>query len=173
MSVASMERATRLEQELLGRKISVYSMSNFSVRWMTRRDAEDVLRINAESPSPFPGEADLCNGLLARNRIAMVAESGHEVVGFMVYLLHKDCVELEHIAVSESHRRNGAGRALLAKIVSKLSERHKTAAIVDVPAENLAAQLFFRACKWRCVGERSHSTFGSVLNFIVKIGGAL
>jgi ribosomal-protein-alanine N-acetyltransferase len=96
---------------------------------MIRRDMPMVLAIE-EASFEFPwSEEDFLLCLRQRNCIGMVAELNDEVVGYMVYELHKHRLHLLNFAVSPSCRRIGIGRAMI--------------------ETNLAAQLFFRSIGFR------------------------
>ena len=60
------------------------------IRWMIRRDMPEVLAIEHAS-FDFPWcEEEFLRVLRQRNCIGMVAEVGEQVVGFMIYELHKN-----------------------------------------------------------------------------------
>ena len=64
------------------------------IRWMIRRDMSDVLSIENES-FEFPwSEQDFIRCLRQRNCIGMVAEVDDQIVGFMIYELHKTRLHL-------------------------------------------------------------------------------
>ena len=70
------------------------------IRWMIRRDMPEVLDIESES-FEFPwSEDDFIRCLRQRNCIGMVAELDDQVVGFMIYELHKT-----RLHISEFRRR--------------------------------------------------------------------
>ena len=70
------------------------------IRWMIRRDMPEVLQIEGES-FEFPwSEEDFLRCLQQRNCIGMVAEHEENVVGFMIYELHKSRLHLLNFAVS-------------------------------------------------------------------------
>lgn len=85
-----------------------------------------------------------------RNTIAMVAEYGGKVLGFMVYELHKTRIELLRLAVRPGFRREGVGRQIVAKLVGKLGVRRDLIAL-HVRESCLDAQLFLRDCGFRAV----------------------
>ena len=61
------------------------------IRWMIRRDMPEVLAI--ELPKALTScwcEEEFLRVLRQRNCIGMVAEVGEQVVGFMIYELHKN-----------------------------------------------------------------------------------
>lgn len=121
------------------------------IRWMIRRDMPEVLAIESVC-FEFPwSEDDFIRCLRQRNCIGMVAELDDEVVGFMIYELHKTRLHLLNFAVSAQHRRQKVGTRMLAKLAAKLSTQRRTRIILEVRETNLAAQLFFREQGFRAV----------------------
>lgn len=121
------------------------------IRWMIRRDMNEVLEIERQS-FEFPWfEEDFIRCLRQRNCIGMVAEQGERVVGFMIYELHKTRLHILNFAVSEEFRRRGVGRQMIEKLLSKLSSQRRTRITLEVRETNLAAQLFFKHAGFRAV----------------------
>ncbi len=119
------------------------------IRWMIRRDMPEVLAIENAS-FEFPWSEDnfiLC--LRQRNFIGMVAEHNECVVGFMVYELSKQSIQLVNFATAPEARRQGVGKQMVAKLVRKLSAKRRTRLLLEVRETNLAAQYFFRDCGFR------------------------
>lgn len=121
------------------------------IRWMIRRDMADVLRIERASFEQEWSEEDFLNCLRQRNCIGMVAEHDNEVVGFMVYGLHKSRLQIMNFAVAPSYRRMGIGHQMVDKLVNKLSQQRRQEILVDLRETNLAAQLFFQTQKFRAI----------------------
>jgi [ribosomal protein S18]-alanine N-acetyltransferase len=114
------------------------------VRWMIRRDMPQVLAIE-QSSFEFPwAEEDFFRCLRQRNCIGMVAESGEELLGFMIYELHRNRLHLLNFAVAEEARRRGIGGQMLDKLINKLSNQRRNRIMLEVRETNLSAQLFFR-----------------------------
>lgn len=114
------------------------------IRWMIRRDMPEVLEIENEG-FEFPWtEEDFIRCLQQRNCIGMVAEHEDQVVGFMIYELHKSRLHVLNFSVGADHRRHGVGTQMIDKLVSKLSYQRRTRIALEVRETNLAAQLFFR-----------------------------
>jgi ribosomal-protein-alanine N-acetyltransferase len=114
------------------------------IRWMIRRDMEEVLRIETQS-FEFPwSEEDFYNCLRQRNCIGMVAEHGDKVVGFMIYELHKARLHILSFAVHPAFRRLRVGRQMLEKLTIKLTPEARSRIVLEVRETNLPAQFFFR-----------------------------
>ena len=121
-------------------------MSNdVHIRWMIRRDMPAVLEIESLS-FEFPcSEEEMITMLRQRNTIGMVSEVDGQVVGFMIYDLLPNRLHLNTIAVHPSHRRYGVGRAMVEKLIYKLSFQRRNRIILEVRETNLIAQKFLRS----------------------------
>jgi [ribosomal protein S18]-alanine N-acetyltransferase len=126
-------------------------MSAQQIRWMIRRDMDEVLRIESCS-FEFPWrEDDFIRCLRNQNCIGMVVEHDNRVVGFMICEFHKTRIHVLNFAVAANARRQGYGRAMVDKLCSKLSHQRRTRIVLEVRDSNLPAQLFFRACGFRAM----------------------
>lgn len=121
------------------------------IRWMIRRDMPEVLAIEDDSYASPWSEDDFIRCLRQRNCIGMVAidPESERVLGFMVYELHKARLHLLNIAVSRGDRRRGIGRAMIEKLVGKLSPQRRPRLALECADWNLTGHLFFRACGMR------------------------
>lgn len=121
------------------------------IRWLIRRDMPEVLRIEQESfQAPWSDEDFLCC-LRQRNCIGMVAEHDHQIVGFMIYELHKTRLHILNFAVSQESRRSGIGGQMVLRLVDKLSQQRRNEIVLEVRERNLDAQLFFREQGFRAI----------------------
>jgi ribosomal-protein-alanine N-acetyltransferase len=121
------------------------------IRWMIRRDMAEVLSIENEG-FEFPwSEEDFIRCLRQRNCIGMVAEHDDQVVGFMIYELHRTRLHLLNFAVAHELRRRRIGTQMIAKLLAKLSNQRRTRIVLEVRETNLAAQVFFRGMGFRAV----------------------
>ncbi len=121
------------------------------VRWMIRRDMEEVLAIE-ESSFEFPWEEeDFIKCLRQRNCIGMVAEYDEQVIGFMMYELHKNRLHVINFAVHKEFRRIGVGSQMVAKLVKKLTEQRRNRILLEIRETNLDGQLFFRKVGFRAI----------------------
>jgi ribosomal-protein-alanine N-acetyltransferase len=121
------------------------------IRWMIRRDMPEVLAIESES-FEFPwSEDEFIRCLRQRNCIGMVADHDDEVVGFMIYELHKTRLHILNFAVAKEYRRLGIGQRMVTKLLGKLSQQRRTRVMLEVRETNLDAQLFFRSQGFRAV----------------------
>lgn len=119
------------------------------IRWMVRRDLQEVLQIERES-FEFPWSEDDFLGILRqRNCIGMVAEYNATIVGFIVYELSKNKIQLINLAVDPRYRRLGVGTQLAAKLIGKLNYQSRNRITFEIRETNLGAQLFFRSIGFR------------------------
>lgn len=127
------------------------------IRWLIRRDMADVLRIEQQSfEFPWTDEDFLCC-LRQRNHIGMVAEHDNNVVGFMIYELHKSRLNILNFAVDPNFRRKGVGNQMINRLIDKLSQQRRNEILLEVRERNLEAQLFFRRFEFRAISViRSH-----------------
>lgn len=121
------------------------------IRWMIRRDMPSVLAIE-EASFEFPwSEEEFIRCLRQRNCIGMVAEQDDQVVGFMIYELHKNRLHLLNFAVESTLRRQSIGRSMIEKLSSKLSMDRRNRIMLEVRETNLDAQLFFKGLGFRAI----------------------
>lgn len=124
------------------------------IRWMIRRDMPQVLQIEGESFMEPWSEDDFIRCLRQRNCIGMVATDpeSQNVIGHMVYELHKSRLHLLNIAVGMGHRRRGVGRAMIEKLIGKLNSNRRSRIVLECADWNLPAHKFFRSCGMLAVG---------------------
>lgn len=126
-------------------------MPDIHIRWMIRRDMLSVLNIEGDS-FEFPWvEEEFIRCLRQRNCIGMVAEIDDEIVGFMVYELHKSRLHILNFAVCPNHRRIKIGTAMIDKLISKLSFDRRNRITLEIRETNLGGQLFFKESGFRAI----------------------
>jgi [ribosomal protein S18]-alanine N-acetyltransferase len=119
------------------------------IRWMIRRDMPEVLAIEHASFEYPWCEEEFLRVLRQRNCIGMVAELGERIVGFMIYELHRNKIQVLDFATHAEFRRKGIGRQMIAKLVGKLSTQRRNRIALYVRETNLAGQLFYRISGFR------------------------
>jgi ribosomal-protein-alanine N-acetyltransferase len=121
------------------------------IRWMIRRDMPEVLAIEHAS-FEFPWcEEEFLHVLRQRNCIGMVAELGERIVGFMIYELHRNRIQVLDFATHPDLRRQGVGHQMVSKLAGKLSSQRRNRIALCVRETNLPAQYFFRVVGFRAV----------------------
>ena len=121
------------------------------IRWLIRRDMVEVLKIESASFEYTWSEEDFLRCLRQRNCIGMVAEQDHEIVGCMIYELHKSKLRILNFAVATEARRRGVGRQMICRLIDKLSQQRRKEIVLDIRETNLPAQMFFRSEGFRAV----------------------
>ena len=115
------------------------------IRWMIRRDMPEVLAIEHSSFEHPLDRGRIPPGLataeLHRHGRGASASS---VVGFMIYELHKNKLNVLDFAVHPEFKRQGIGQQMVDKLVGKLSSHRRTRIVLHVRETNLPAQHFFR-----------------------------
>ncbi|QDV44352.1 ribosomal-protein-alanine N-acetyltransferase [Stieleria neptunia] len=121
------------------------------IRWMIRRDMPSVLAIEQNCFEFAWTEEDFIRCLRQRNCIGMVAEKDDEIVGFMIYELHKNRLHILNFAVHPDQRRHGVGNSMCSKLFGKLSHERRNRIMLEVRETNLDAQLFFKNLGFRAI----------------------
>ncbi len=131
---------------------------------MIRRDFPRVLAIENECfERPWTEDEFIrclrqryCIGMVACNTNTDLKFLPESVTGFMIYELHPNRLELLKFAVGLKDRGEGVGRAMVEKLVSKLSIQKRTRIQIHIRESNLPAQLFFRSMGFRCTKQRKN-----------------
>lgn len=121
------------------------------IRWLIRRDMAEVLEIERACFEHAWTEEDYLCCLRQRNCIGMVAESDHQIVGVMIYELHKSRLRILNFAVAPTVQRQSVGTQMVRRLVDKLSQQRRKEILLELRETNLAAQLFFRSRGFRAV----------------------
>ena len=126
------------------------SMTQTYIRWMVRSDLDSVVAIEKDLYDYPWSQQEFLIALRQRNCIGMVAERNEEVVGYMVYELHKTRIELLNFAVRPRSQRLGVGSALIEKLKSKLAHERRNKISLELRERNLDGQLFLRQAGFKC-----------------------
>lgn len=120
------------------------------IRWMIRSDLDCVMAIEKDVFDYPWSREEFRIALRQGNCASMVAERNGEVVGYMVYELHRDRIELINFAVRPRSQRLGVGAALVERLKSKLDPQKRRKIVCELRERNLDGQLFFRQAGFRC-----------------------
>lgn len=82
----------------------------------------------------------------------MVAEHDEQVVGYMLYELHRYRLDLVTFAVHPSYQRQGVGTAMVDKVRSKLAPQRRHKITLHTWERNVDSQLFWRAMGFIATG---------------------
>ena len=131
-------------------------MNDIHIRWIIRRDIPRVLEIERASFGMPWTEDDLIQQLRHRWIVGVLAEvetpaaSGSPAIaGFCVYELGKKKLRIVNLAVAPEFRRQGIGRALVARLQQKLRRTGRDRVEVLVVDRNLDCHLFLRRLGFR------------------------
>jgi ribosomal-protein-alanine N-acetyltransferase len=115
------------------------------LRWLIAADMPAILEI-AAAGFDYPWlEKDFQQALQISSVIGLVAERENRIVGYVIYEICHDGIALLNLAVAKHARGTGVGRALVAKLVSKLPNDGHGALTAIVNERDLAAQLWLKA----------------------------
>lgn len=130
------------------------------IRWMLRRDMDQVLQIDQSHVWPRWNESEYLRQLRISNVIGVVIDENFvDVAACMVYTLEPDSFSILKIAVRKDVQRRCLGHALISRLIEKLTQQKRTSIVADVPEWMLDPQLFFRAMGFRGESIRGHIRF--------------
>ena len=114
------------------------------IRWLVRKDLKKVLEIDSEAYDPPWTENEFVEIMKKqKNCIGRVAVKSEEIVGFIIYLMHRDRIEIIKLAVAEESKGQGIGTSIIALIKENLlRSKRKNELRTFVQDDNLDAQLF-------------------------------
>lgn len=143
--------ATPANPKAMSKAVSNREPISAHVRWMIRRDMDEVLSIeNSCYEFPWTRE-EFIRCLRQRNCIGMVAEFDEKVVGFMVYELHKGMLHVLNFAVSPEHQLRSVGKTMLDKLKGKLSQDRRSRIVIEIRETNTAGIRFLASTGFRAV----------------------
>jgi ribosomal-protein-alanine N-acetyltransferase len=111
---------------------------------MIQRDLPEVVAISRSTREPWDAEGFRAH-LKERSTIAMVAELGERVVGYVVYELLPNSLRLITVAVDPHMLRRGIGSVMLRRLISKLDGHRRALITTDVRETDVHAQHFLRS----------------------------
>ena len=85
---------------------------------------------------------------------AVVAEVADRVIGYVLFWLLPEDVDIHNIAVHPDYRRRAIGRSLLAHVVAAAQERSSVRVTLEVRKSNDAAQQLYKSLGFAITGER-------------------
>jgi ribosomal-protein-alanine N-acetyltransferase len=132
-------------------------MADPQIRWLVRRDVEEVARIDFECyPQPWCVN-EILECLKQRNVIGMVFEVGKDIAGYMIYELHKSRLVVVRFVVHPNWQRNGVGRRMVQRLLDKLSTQRRRHIEFYVSERSMDAHRFLKAMTFTAVGvERNY-----------------
>lgn len=120
------------------------------IRWAIKRDIPALLAIEEASFDTPWNAAEFTKAITNASVVCKVGEINEQVVGFIVYELHKKKFHVASFAVAPDHRKQGVGRQLMQHLISMLNEE-RTRITMEVREKNLAAQKFCKAIGFKAL----------------------
>lgn len=137
---------------------------DISISLMTEHDLLEVVEIEESSGLSRWGWAAYYAELQGANRglmlVARVADDEHKLrdfslAGYIVARLGADELHINNVAVRESYRRLGIGRALLERILDEGKRSRVPCAFLELRAGNSVALALYEECGFRVTARRS------------------
>ncbi len=126
--------------------------ANVHIRWMTRAELPYVLDIERRSfPAHAWGEEAFLSELRKRTVIGMAAVREERVLGYVIYELHGDRMDVLNFAVHPFYRGQGVGSQMIGKLKAKLHSHRRGAIRLDAREQSLPFQKFLRHHEFRAV----------------------
>ena len=124
-------------------------------RWLEPRDYEIVCRIEEESEIFRPWKKEELFAVLRRDEyVGMVAQEGRRVVGFMVYKLNPDSIELVKLGIREKARGRKIEHELIRWLKTKLNPVGRDKLVYFVREGELSTLRYLRSVGFNAVGVR-------------------
>jgi ribosomal-protein-alanine N-acetyltransferase len=127
---------------------------NPTIRWLVRSDLPAVLPIEQASFHVPWSEEDFLAELRDKRTIGLVADIDGRVVGYVVYEMTKQAIQIRNLAVHPDCRRQGIGTAFIEKLMGKLCQSRRSCMSMLLCDRNTPGHLFLRACGFRAQLER-------------------
>lgn len=125
-----------------------------SLRRLTAEDIGAVLAIQAVSPEASQWSRDAYARAAAGEFGAWVAESSHQVIGFLILRSAGHEAEILNLAVAPQSRRRGVARALLLTGLDAARAAESATVFLEVRESNLGAIRFYQDHGFRATGRR-------------------
>lgn len=118
---------------------------DYRIQWATSRDLSSIYEIEKESFEYNWSFEQLCSTIKINNVIALVLNNENDCsIGYIIYQLNANSLTILNLAVGKDYRRQGCGKLLIDKMISKLLPGKREALIATIRESNLPAQLFFK-----------------------------
>jgi ribosomal-protein-alanine N-acetyltransferase len=131
--------------------------AHWKVRWIAPQDVPAVLEIQSGTPQaaqwPEQDYRAACDHLL----MAVVAQAGRRVGGFLLGRVTFDEMEILNLAVAQDERRKGIGTLLMDAALQIALACQAQRVFLEVRESNASAVAFYRRCGFRLAGRRPRS----------------
>lgn len=141
---------------------AIANSSSVTIERMTEHDLLEVVEIeDISNLSPWGWDAYHLELQCAEASLMLVARmpapngGGHKsIVGFIVARQMADEIHVNNVAVRPEYRRLGIGENLVRVVLAWGREKGSAQAVLEVRAENVAAQKLYQACGFEVIGRR-------------------
>ena len=125
--------------------IEMKTSINESIRWLIRRDMDDVIQIDDAGYVDSWSDDQFTKTLRKKTVIGVVATNGfNRTIGFCIYELQKTQIEILRMAVSPQWRRNGVASAMIQRLKDKVLNQKRCGLVCEVDGHSIFSQLCFR-----------------------------
>jgi len=130
------------------------SKHSVSFRPMALADLDPVMAIERASFTYPWSTRFFLQELQVQCARSIVAEVDRKVVGYILFWLLPDEVDIHNLAVDRAFRRCGIGRALLQSVVRQARERGSVRVTLEVRSSNTGAQMLYESVGFVTTGIR-------------------
>ena len=85
---------------------------------------------------------------------SILAEMNGKIVGYVLFWLLPESVDIHNLAVTHEHRRRGLGRTLLRKVIAEGISQCRARVTLEVRKSNVAAQKLYESVGFASTGIR-------------------
>ena len=130
-------------------------MNEIIIRNVLENDIPQIAEIEKNSFSDPWTENSLLSQISEKYGIFLIAEKCGEIIGFIIGLCDGENAFIEKIAVKNSARKQGAGKALINKFISEISGNAKQISL-EVRESNSAAKALYFSAEFEAAGVRKN-----------------
>lgn len=123
----------------------------FRIRWMVRKDLEQVLHIEKHSfEYPWKKE-DFVKFVRHHQAHAKVVEYAEQVLGYVMYVKSPQLIQIDNLAVHPEYLRHGIGSVMMEHLEKMLSAAGPERIRLLVSEANLTMHLFLKSSGFQAV----------------------
>ena len=125
-----------------------------SFRSMTRADLDDVMAIERTAFTYPWSSRFFLQELEVECARSILAEVNGRIVGYVLFWLLPDEVDIHNIAVHREFRRRGLGRILLHQVIARAQRRLSLRVTLEVRISNIGARKLYESMEFAVTGSR-------------------
>lgn len=132
-------------------------LNKFILKETLSKYLDEIIEIvNESSPDPwkrnfFSSELDVDNSVF----IICIEEDSGIVVGFLIFRLFVDFIEIINIAVRKKYRMKGVGREMMDYLYDSAKRKNIGEVYLEVRESNFVARKFYNQCDFSIVSKRN------------------